>query len=527
MDGEQDPLRRHDKEEGAKEHELEDEGEGKRGKFQLADYMISTTGFQGPSKMWEAPHKLLKVLWLLAFLVACAVMVFQLVELFKEFYSFPVKTQVKLKFSPLALPALTFCNVNPIRKSYAANLSCAVQQLLELPDEYKRQDCRGQNSTVNYYDFSNTDCHGCVDPLDSYFQRRFQIDFLLGDEKRSKRVEAGHQIDDMIVDCFLFGRRCSFLNVTAFLSADYGNCYTISAPNVKASRSGPGAALDITFNLEPEEFVTSYKTGYGLRVVLHENGTRAFPSTEGFTISSGTETNVGLKLTEVTRKIGYGESCEEDTDLVKGSAFKHTLLSCRDQCLRSTVLKRCKCVPIEDEADRNTVNYCTTESEFQCKEKVFKEHLNATESGRDLCVCKNPCKDYEYGTTISSRVWPLLSYVVTLEDDICTHNRDSPKCSYSGQNFTVSNIDYRRSSFARLRLYYERLNYESVEESPFYDTERFLSDIGGTLGLWIGVTVLGLAELLELLILCLLSCSKRMRSRGSPATRPNGRDEKS
>ena len=39
----------------------DEDGDDTKKKFSFADYMIGTTGFQGPSKMWEAPYKLLKV----------------------------------------------------------------------------------------------------------------------------------------------------------------------------------------------------------------------------------------------------------------------------------------------------------------------------------------------------------------------------------------------------------------------------------------------------------------------------------
>ena len=52
----------------------------------------------------------------------------------------------------------------------------------------------------------------------------------------------------------------------------------------------------MTFNLESEEFLSSFKTGQGLKVLLHENNTRAFMSTEGYAISAGTETNIAIKL---------------------------------------------------------------------------------------------------------------------------------------------------------------------------------------------------------------------------------------
>ncbi|XP_025110816.1 acid-sensing ion channel 1-like [Pomacea canaliculata] len=71
----------------------------------------------------------------------------------------------------------------------------------------------------------------------------------------------------------------------------------------------------------------------------------------------------------------------------------------------------------------------------------------------------------------------------------------------------------------RLQVYYDSLNYEIITEKPAYEVEQFLADIGGTLGLWIGASVLGLGELLEIVILLLVRCH-RAKKRDYHVTSP-------
>jgi hypothetical protein len=48
--------------------------------------------------------------------------------------------------------------------------------------------------------------------------------------------------------------------------------------------------------------------------------------------------------------------------------------------------------------------------------------------------------------------------------------------------------------------------------------ENFVSDIGGQLGLWVGISVLSVAEVLELVVLIIVWCSSK---KGDTKTDPN------
>ena len=51
----------------------------------------------------------------------------------------------------------------------------------------------------------------------------------------------------------------------------------------------------------------------------------------------------------------------------------------------------------------------------------------------------------------------------------------------------------------RVEVYFETLSYEMVREQPQYGWEHLLSNIGGALGLWLGLSIITVFEFCELI----------------------------
>ena len=60
--------------------------------------------------------------------------------------------------------------------------------------------------------------------------------------------------------------------------------------------------------------------------------------------------------------------------------------------------------------------------------------------------------------------------------------------------------DMAKNSIVRVNIYYEALSYTLSVESPKIDIAAFLANIGGTISLFLGVSVLSIFEVVECLI---------------------------
>ncbi|XP_053383792.1 amiloride-sensitive sodium channel subunit beta-like [Mercenaria mercenaria] len=82
----------------------------------LRELMESST-VHGIPKIASSRQVAVKVMWCILMIAGFCVLTFQLVALFRTFQSHPVQTTVSLDFSTLRFPAISFCNMNPVRKS--------------------------------------------------------------------------------------------------------------------------------------------------------------------------------------------------------------------------------------------------------------------------------------------------------------------------------------------------------------------------------------------------------------------------
>ncbi|XP_046572220.1 degenerin-like protein asic-2, partial [Haliotis rubra] len=208
-------------------------------------YFAESTSFMGIPKIWASPRLVFKVMWALFFLAATGVMIAQLVQLFTTFYSYPIKTSVKLGFTSLPFPTVTICNMNPIMLSKAHMLDCSIQKLLKIPSSYQSDDCVNATDEVDLTTFTEYVCDedGCYEEetsgLDDAFVRKQMIADYLGGEYEDIRQSVGHDLETMLIECSINGRKCSSSNFTTFLSRDLGNCYTLKNKGFKATKSGP------------------------------------------------------------------------------------------------------------------------------------------------------------------------------------------------------------------------------------------------------------------------------------------------
>ena len=114
-------------------------------------------------------------------------------------------------------------------------------------------------------------------------------------------------------------------------------------------------------------------------------------------------------------------------------------------------------------------------------------------------ACPLECVSTRYSLAISQDEYPtLMMYQLYLQE----------KPSYFEHLFnkTVNEItfDMFKKSFTRLTVYYEDLSVMELSETVQIDRVKLVSNLGGTIGLFLGVSLISAVECLELIIVLIL-----------------------
>jgi len=116
--------------------------------------------------------------------------------------------------------------------------------------------------------------------------------------------------------------------------------------------------------------------------------------------------------------------------------------------------------------------------------------------------CPLECNSTEISSTLTSQTFSGNGYAYLVNQ---TSVFSSDFISSPITDVTASN------KFVQLFAYYDSLSFTSSEDSPSMDIKAFLGNIGGTFGLFLGISVLSLCELMHVMVESCLLVKDRLK----------------
>ncbi|XP_058867541.1 acid-sensing ion channel 1B-like isoform X2 [Acipenser ruthenus] len=397
-------------------------------------------------------------LWLLAFLFSITMFLYQVVDRVMLYLQYPHITALdELDAKVMTFPAITLCNFNNYRRS-----KLSYSDLLYMGPLLGYSE----DMVPGFSMAPEPDLGGGPFTMREFYTR------------------ARHQMEEMLLECSYRGKECGPENFTEIFTR-YGKCYTFNSgldgkPLLVTMKGGTGNGLELMLDIQQDEYLpvwgetdeTSFEAG--IKVQIHTQDEPPFIDQLGFGVAPGFQTFVSCqeqRLVYLPPPWGDCKSTPMDSDFFD----TYSITACRIDCETRYLVENCNCRMVHMPGD---APYCTPEQYKECADPALDFLV---EKDNDYCVCETPCNMTRYNKELSFVRIPSKASARYLAKK---YNKSE---QYIAENILV------------LDIFFEALNYETIEQKKAYEVAGLLGDIGGQMGLFIGASLLTILELFDYL----------------------------
>ncbi|XP_031210416.1 acid-sensing ion channel 2 isoform X4 [Mastomys coucha] len=390
------------------------------------------------------PLTIRRVLWAVAFVGSLGLLLVESSERVSYYFSYQHVTKVdEVVAQSLVFPAVTLCNLNGFRFSrlttndlyHAGELLALLDVNLQIPDPH------------------------LADPtvLEALRQK---ANFKHYKPKQFSMLEFLHRVFTKYGKCYMFN------------SGEDGK------PLLTTVKGGTGNGLEIMLDIQQDEYLpiwgeteeTTFEAG--VKVQIHSQSEPPFIQELGFGVAPGFQTFVATqeqRLTYLPPPWGECRSSEMGLDFFP----VYSITACRIDCETRYIVENCNCRMVHMPGD---APFCTPEQHKECAEPALGL---LAEKDSNYCLCRTPCNLTRYNKELSMVKIPSKTSAKYLEKKFNKSEK------YISENILV------------LDIFFEALNYETIEQKKAYEVAALLGDIGGQMGLFIGASILTILELFD------------------------------
>lgn len=433
-------------------------------------------------------NKYIKIFWLICFLTSSSYCCYSLVESLLDFleYKTSISTET-FQEMPSIFPAVSICSLNSFDSKKAADLI---------------------KTTLNNLNGSTFSKVNPNRPIDFVLANKIfsQASLTNNMNLTSQRRQFGYELHESILGCWFGYEMCSKNDFAWFYDNVYGNCYTFNkgildnhstTDLLKVSTSGVdfGLQLELFMGKPKDQLLTEYNIG---AIVLVHNQTKTpVLSSRRIMVTTGFETDVAITRHFISKLDFPYSNCVKDVSKASGISpvlvdhILDKLNASYDQeycfllCLQKMIIDECNCTngklpPYGDQP------MCLTSSKISCMFKTVQDFSNRSLRDECLVYCPLECDSVEYDVSTSIARYPNYYYKTLLAQHLAING--------SGIEFEDIN-----NAVLKVNVFYRTLKYQVTTEIPSITNEQFFSNVGGILGLYLGISVLSIIEVFELI----------------------------
>lgn len=444
---------------------------------------------------FNTPCLMLKIFLLMFNFLAVGLASYTTIKLILSYLEYGVTSTIRTVYeTPAVFPKVSICNVNPFTSKFGY--------------EFLR------NITINTFD-SFPENESTFQNIMQTYITQVKLFTLANNLSDLMKKSLGQDLKYSLLTCVFNLNQCTSDDFTWFYDANYGNCYSFNSgfnstghrqDNYISYLAGSWHGLIVDFYVRSYENFSSFNSFWGgtgaiLRI---DNTSRVIDHVEdGIFLAPGTTTYIGVNREFKTiLPMPYSEclinSYDKTTNfdselykLIKNSMYDYTQNLCLKQCLLKLQIEMCGCqIP-----SFKTVIYskiCFSDFESFCAINAYYDVYLRNNFIKNVCMPQCPLECYYNKFTFS-----ISSYDVN-GDLYVSKIKNNPSLA---SDFVTEKINAEtvRKSFVRINVFYESLSYSMTEETPQWDGFSLIANIGGNLGLFLGVSFFSICEIITTL----------------------------
>ena len=427
---------------------------------------IDSLTIHGISKIASAKNKYTRMIWLVLCISAstsfCTIAVSSLIK----YYQYDTFNHITVKQNnKMALPAITFCHTN-LQHIFASHFE-DLPVFQQLPENCSFNARKYFASRMNWIIFhiacrmffgtSNSNTSAMGTDIPQYF-----------------RFPKGFEITPYALPCVTLNRNLALVQQAA--GEKYGLHMIMYSEDTKLFNS-----------FQTDNPLADFRNG--IYAVLHDPK-QLVPMGNEIILPPGYHTHISITRNIVKRlPHPYPSKCTHEQSN-PNSIFpgKDTQQLCLYSCMIKQVYEMCpgviptfkmfmKAPEFPIQADTTNISF------WHCVGNALPQ------VSYQNCDCRENCDDETYTTIVNRHPWPQSFQAPSLMKLIG---------SVEGKNNSEITVSDVRDRLIKVSIYFENFKEHIFEERPIYDFSTIISDLGGQMGLFLGASLLSLAEIIAL-----------------------------
>lgn len=435
-------------------------------------------------------HLPVRILWSICVLVSAGACSYLMIQNILSYLDYEVITKLSvMKDSSSTFPTISICNSVAFVTRNSSNF---IKNIMNQPffDQY-------ENISIN------------DQPIEP-FKLLYQYFSAINAKNLPIEVEKsfGLKMDQMFLSCLYRGVKCLPSDFEWYYDLLYGNCYRFNTGLNKtlkiATTVGKWNGLRLELFLGSTNDVEISQQSTGVHIFIHNDSVRP-SSYEGFDAQTAKETNIAVTRTIVNRLSNpYSDCVNKFSSYVYSTLVelfgRYRYSDCLKYCFQKRLIEKCECQDPSCPILNSTIRICSKVSDlFVCSYPIYNSFYN--EDLTQTCpYCKYECEKMMYEYSSSHNAYPTQKYANFLL-----------KLNQIKANNITTYEKLKRNVLA-LNIFYDDLQYKVIKEMPIIDLLTLISNIGGILGLFLGMSFINIMEIVEFLCEVLFIFSHKLKN---------------